>query len=147
MITSLFEEGEMGEGSLMDNYVTFLAGIFRSVRFGDSSAHGQANMVRFNFFADMKAFARDSETGRYRVEFDNMQRAIDALSARILMLQGDGDYAGVQALMGEMGQVGPELAADLARLEAADIPVDIVFEQGAGVLGLGRLAGSTATTP
>jgi hypothetical protein len=147
MITSLFEEGEMGEGSLMDNYVTFLAGIFRSVRFGDSSAHGQANMVRFNFFADMKAFARDSETGRYRVEFDNMQRAIDALSARILMLQGDGDYAGVQALMGEMGQVGPELAADLARLEAADIPVDIVFEQGAGALGLGRSAGSTDTTP
>ena len=136
MITSLFEEGEMGEGSLMDNYVTFLAGIFRSVRFGDSSAHGQANMVRFNFFADMKAFERDADTGRYRVEFDNMQRAIDALSARILILQGDGDYAGVQALMNEMGSVGPELAADLARLEQAGIPVDIVFEQGAGVLGL-----------
>jgi hypothetical protein len=76
-----------------------------------------------------------------------MQRAIDALSARILMLQGDGDYAGVQALIGEMGQVGPELAADLARLEAADIPVDIVFEQGAGALGLGRSAGSADTTP
>ena len=51
MITRLQEQGEL-EGSLEDYYTTFLAGIFRSVRFGAASAHGEANMVRFNFFAD-----------------------------------------------------------------------------------------------
>src|SRR5690606_17725418 len=43
MVTALHERGEMGDADLMDNYVTFLAGIFRSVRFGASSAHGVAN--------------------------------------------------------------------------------------------------------
>ena len=58
MITSLHQQGKLDGGALMDYYVTFLAGIFRSVRFGASSAHGKANMVRFNFFHDMGAFSQ-----------------------------------------------------------------------------------------
>ncbi len=130
MVTKLHEAGEMGDADLMDNYVTFLAGIFRSVRFGASSAHGVANLLRFNFFAEHGAFTRDEETGTYRADFEKMQAAVDALSEKILVLQGDGDYAGAAAFVAEMGAIGPTLAADLERLEAADIPVDIVFEQG-----------------
>ncbi len=134
MVTQLFEGGELTEGSIEDHYVTFLAGIFRSVRFGASSAHGRANMVRFNFFQDMGAFTRDPGTGRYRVDFDAMGRAVDALSARILQLQGDGDYEGVDRLMSEQGVVPPALQADLDRLDMLGIPRDIVFEQGPSVL-------------
>ncbi|MGH8495307.1 MAG: dipeptidyl-peptidase 3 family protein [Gammaproteobacteria bacterium] len=134
MIASLFEEGEMGEGELMDHYVTFLAGLFRSVRFGASEAHGQANMVAFNFLAERGAFERDPASGRYSVDLDAMKQATSALSERILSLQGDGDYAGVQALLESKGRIGPDLQADLDRLEA--IPVDVVFEQGMDVLGL-----------
>ena len=130
MVTKLHERGEMGEADLMDNYVTFLAGIFRSVRFGASSAHGVANTLRFNFFEQMGAFSRDAATGTYRVEFDRMQEAVNALSAKILILQGDGDYAGASLFVDQMGKIGAELQADLDRLEAADIPVDVVFEQG-----------------
>jgi hypothetical protein len=130
MVTKLHERGEMGDADLMDNYVTFLAGIFRSVRFGASSAHGMANTLRFNFFEQMGAFNRDEAAGTYRVEFDKMQEAVNALSAKILILQGDGDYAGVSQFVDEMGKIGPELQADLDRLEAAAIPVDVVFEQG-----------------
>jgi hypothetical protein len=61
---------------------------------------------------------------------------MEALSAKILTLQGDGDYEGVQELMATYGQVGPQLQADLDRVNAAGIPVDIVFEQGVSVLGL-----------
>jgi hypothetical protein len=114
----------------MDNYVTFLAGIYRSVRFGASSAHGVANTLRFNFFEQMGAFSRDEASGTYRVEFDKMQEAVNALSAKILLLQGDGDYAGASQFVDQMGSIGPELQADLDRLEAANIPVDVVFEQG-----------------
>lgn len=134
MIASLFDEGEMGEGELMDNYVTFLAGLFRSVRFGASEAHGRANMVTFNFLAERGAFERNAASGHYLVDPDAMRTAVDALWERILTLQGDGDYAGVQALLDSTGRVGPELQADLDRLEA--IPVDVVFEQGKAVLGL-----------
>ncbi len=136
MITALHEQGELGDVDLMDYYTTFLAGIFRSVRFGAGSAHGRANMVRFNFFADEGAFSRDQHTGRYRVDFDAMQAAITKLSARILMLQGDGDYEGAKAFAERLGVIRPELAEALGRVNAADIPVDVRFEQGRAVLGL-----------
>ncbi|MEL7531278.1 MAG: Zn-dependent hydrolase [Bacteroidota bacterium] len=136
MVTQLFEKGEIPEGELMDNYVTFVASIFRSIRFGASSAHGKANMVRFNHFMKEGAITRDAETGTYRVDFDGMQKAMASLSEKILTLQGDGDYDGVKKLTDEMGLVGAELQADLDRLGDAGIPVDIVFEQGLSVLGL-----------
>jgi hypothetical protein len=134
MITRLHEKGELG-GSLEDYYVTFLTGIFRSVRWGAAEAHGQANMVRFNYFADRGAFSRDAN-GHYRVDMAKMRKAMDELSADILKLQGDGNYAGVKQLLGQSGVVPPQLAADLERLGARNIPVDVRFEQGKAVLGL-----------
>ena len=135
MVTQLKEQGVLEEGELMDYYVTFLAGIFRSVRFGASSAHGQANMLRFNYFEQQNAFTR-SENGTYAVNMENMKMAIAGLSAKILQLQGDGDKAGVIALMQKDGNVGEALQADLDRLSKANIPVDVVFEQGLDVLGM-----------
>jgi len=136
MVQKLREKGEITEGELMDNYVTFLAGIFRSVRFGASSAHGRANMIRFNFFEQAGAFSREEATGTYRVNLAEFELAVQDLSNRLLTLQGDGNYEVVDAFVSEMGNVGPQLQADLDRLASAAIPVDIVFEQGAGVLGL-----------
>lgn len=136
MITELYDSGELDGAELQDYYVTFMAGIFRSVRFGAGSAHGRANMLRFNFFNDYGAFLRDGETGTYRVDMARMREAMTALSERLLLLQGDGDYEGAVRLTNEMGVIRPELEADLDRLTEASIPVDIVFEQGAAVLEL-----------
>ena len=136
MVESLADRGELDEAKLPDNYVTFLAGILRSVRFGATDAHAKANMVRFNFFADRGAFSRDPDTGRYRVDFAKMHDAIEALSRKLLTIQGDGDYTEAKRLTGELGVVRPELAADLRRLDAAGIPIDVRFEQGLDVLGL-----------
>ncbi|HBH24001.1 MAG TPA: Zn-dependent hydrolase [Cytophagales bacterium] len=135
MINQLMDKGEL-DGDIKDYYVTFLAGIFRSVRFGAASAHGQANMVRFNFFKEMEAFDYDSESKTYRVNFDKMQDAVGALSEKILTIQGDGDYEAAGKLLNEMGVITSDLQRDLDRLSAANIPVDIVFEQGSSVLGL-----------
>lgn len=136
MITKLHEAGELGEIDLRNNYVTFMAGLFRSIRFGASSAHGKANMVRFNFFAEHGAFVRDPEKGTYSVDFQRMQEAMAELSKLLLTLQGNGDYAGATRLMEEKGIVSAELQADLDRLTSASIPVDIVFNQGVAELGL-----------
>jgi len=135
MVSQLHERGEI-EGELMDYYVTFMAGIFRSVRFGASSAHGKANMIRFNYFDEMGAFEKDSETGKYKVNFDRMTAAMNALSELILTLQGDGNYEGVKNLVEEKGVIKVDLAADLERLSDAGIPIDIIFEQGKEVMGL-----------
>ncbi len=134
MVQQLIEQGEW-DAPLEDHYATFLAGIFRSIRFGAASAHGRANMIRFNYFAEKGAIARD-ENGHYRVNPEAMQAAVNALSADILRLQGDGDYARVAAFVDRYGTVSPELQSDLERVNAAGIPTDIVFEQGVDVLGL-----------
>jgi hypothetical protein len=138
MVTKLADKGELDKSKLMDNYVTFLAGILRSVRFGASDAHARANMVRFNFFKQQGAFTRDEKSGRYRVNFDQMTVAMNALSAKMLTIQGDGDYTAAKQLTDTLGAVDAELAGDLRRLDQAHIPVDIRFEQGLGVLGLSK---------
>lgn len=136
MVTKLYEWDEIEDGQLMDNYVTFLAGIFRSVRFGASSAHGRANMLRFNYFQEHGAFLKDPETGFYSVDMENMEAAVTSLSGLILQMQGDGAYNEVKALMEAKGIIGEDLASDLDRINDAGIPVDVVFEQGVEVLGL-----------
>ena len=134
MIQSLHAQDEL-EGDLMDYYVTFVASIFRSIRFGAASAHGRANLIRFNFFREQGAIEQLPD-GTYRVDEDRLRAAADALSNRILTLQGDGDYEAVQAFVQQYGQMSPGLERSLARVAAAGIPVDVVFEQGPEVLGL-----------
>jgi hypothetical protein len=136
MIEQLARKNEVATPDMRDNYVTFLASLFRSIRFGASSAHGRANVVAFNFLASQGAFTRDQQTGKYRVVLEKFGPAANALAERILRLQGDGDYAGAGAFADQHGQIGPQLQQDLDRLKTKGIPVDIVFEQGLAVLGL-----------
>lgn len=136
LITRLKEMGITPEKDLMDNYVTFMAGIFRSVRFGAASAHGKANMVRFYYFQEKGAFTRDPETGTYRINFERMQEAMNDLAGMILMIQGNGDYDAAKTLIDEKGYIRDELKDDLSKLSNLNIPIDIVFNQGPEVLGL-----------
>lgn len=136
MVQELRKKGEITDGELMDDYVTFLAGIFRSIRFGASSAHGRANMIRFNYFSEAGAFTRDPESGVYRVNQTEFEQAVEQLSNKILILQGDGDYDAVDAFVKQYGSVSDQLKADLDGLAQASIPVDIVYEQGKHVLDL-----------
>lgn len=134
MVQQLHKKGEL-TNDLKDNMVTFMAGIFRSVRFGASSAHGKANMIRFNFFNQMGAFTRNPD-GTYKVNFSKMELAMEMLSQIILEYQGEGNYDGVGKFVSNYGSIAQELQKDLDRLSAASIPVDVVFEQGTTVLGL-----------
>jgi hypothetical protein len=128
MVQQLHKKGEL-EGDMKDYMTTFMAGIFRSVRFGASSAHGKANMIRFNFFKEKGAFTKNAD-GTYKVNYDKMEEAIRQLSYLILTLQGNGDYEGVVKLLEEKGIISADLQHDLEKLSKANIPVDVVFEQG-----------------
>jgi hypothetical protein len=135
LVTKLNEMGEFNDTDLMDNYVTFMAGIFRSVRFGASSAHGMANMLRFNYFLEKGAFTRNDD-GTYAVDMDKMKAASTDLTQKILKIQGDGDYEAAANWIETDGVIKPQLQADLDRINDAGVPVDIVFTQGPEVLGL-----------
>ena len=133
LVTKLAEMGEYTNTTMEDNYTTFMAGIFRSVRFGAASAHGKANMLTFNYFQNEGAFVRN-EDGRYAIDFDKMKVAVEKLAGDILKHQGDGDYEATKAWLGEMSVIKPELQADLDRVNAAGIPTDIYFNMGPNVL-------------
>ncbi|MEE4286693.1 MAG: Zn-dependent hydrolase [Mariniphaga sp.] len=135
-VYQLNEMGELGDKEMMDNFVTFMAGIFRSVRFGAASAHGKANMMRFYYFQEAGAFERDPASGTYRVDFEKMKEAMFSLSELVLKIQGDGDYETARQMIEEKGFIREELQKDLDRIGEAGIPRDIVFEQGAEILGI-----------
>lgn len=135
LVTKLYEMGEITSGEVMNNYVTFFAGIFRSSRFGAASAHGKANMLSLKYFADNGAFVYQ-DNGFYKVNFEEMKKAVESLVGKILKVQGDGDYDTAKAWVEADGVMTESLRRDLDRVNAAGIPVDIVFRQGREVLGL-----------
>ncbi len=134
MVTKMHEKKEL-QGSLDEYYVTFVASVFRSVRFGAASAHGKANMITFNTLLDDGAIVRDNK-GYYTVNVPKMKLSIEKLAGTLLKLQGNGDAPSVRETLLLVAQIQPELAGDLKRINDAGVPVDIVFEQGEEVLGL-----------
>jgi len=135
MTTRLIEMGEIKDITVEDCFITYMAGLFRSVRFGAASAHGKANMMCYNYFEDKGAFERLPE-GTYRVNMDKIRTAMNEWAAKVLMIEGDGDYQGAVTYLGANGKIRESLQADLDRLKTARIPVDIVYDQGPKVLGL-----------
>ena len=102
---------------------TFLAGMFRSVRFGINEAHGQANAIQFNYLLDHGAIVHDEATGTFAVEFDRFAPVVELLLNEILVMQAEADYAAAQAMIEKYAHMPPSLAAALERLDA--VPVDI----------------------
>jgi hypothetical protein len=135
MVSWLIEKGELTGITVEDAYVTYMAGLIRSVRFGAAEAHGKANMMCFNFFEDKKAFSRNAD-GTFKVDIDKTRQAINEWSAFILSVEGEGDYAKAVNYMKENGKVRPDLQSGLDVLKTANIPKDVVFEQGKEALGL-----------
>lgn len=135
MVSWLIGKGELTGITVEDAYVTYMAGLIRSVRFGAGEAHGKANMMCFNFFEDKKAFSRNAD-GTFKVDIEKTRQAINEWSAFILSIEGEGDYDKAVSYMKENGKVRPELQAGLDKLKTANIPKDIVFDQGKAALGL-----------
>lgn len=138
MIGELVKMKALPKTALMDNYVTFVAGIFRSVRFGAASSHGKANMATFNYFMEHNAITYNEKTGLYTVNENQMRNAIRGISKEILTLQGNGDYQGALNRSKEKGVVPANLAKDLKRIDSKKIPRDLNFIQGPEQVGLSK---------
>jgi len=134
MIRQLHNQGEV-TGDMKEYIVTFMASIFRSIRFGASSAHGKANLLRFNYFYEQEAIQQKPD-GTYAVDFEKFDVAMENIIKLILQIQGEGDYPALSKLMAEKCQVSAQLQESLDLLRKRNIPVDIIFNQGLEVLGL-----------
>ena len=127
MVRELIRMGEITDITAEESIATFIAGIVRSVRFGSASSHGKANMMCFNYMEDHGAFTRNEE-GKYVIDFEKASAAIDSWSALILETQANGNFEFAQKYAAENASIRPALAAEVAKVNEAGIPRDIVFD-------------------
>ncbi len=121
-ILALIQKGDMPEDLLDSLGATYVAGLFRSARFGLTEAHGQGTVSQFNYLLEKGALEIDDQ-GRFRAVSEKFPGAMRELLHEMLMLQALGDYAGTAQFLDKYGQASEELKAAIARLE--DVPVDI----------------------
>ena len=135
LIRKLNEKGILEESDINDNFATYLADIFRSVRFGTAHSQGKAAMISFNYYMEKGAIVRNDK-GIYKVDFPKMKQVNEELAQKVIKIQGDGNYQEAKSMIREYGMVKPTLKKDLNKIQENKIPVDIVFNQGEVVLGL-----------
>ncbi len=104
-------------------WTTFLAGTFRSVRFGVSEAHGGGNAIIYNYLLDNGAYEFDEKTQKVKVNFDKIYNVLKDLANKVLMIQATGDYEGAKKLIAKYGIVTPTMKVLVDKLKS--LPVDI----------------------
>jgi len=104
-------------------YVTYLAGTFRSLRFGPSDAHGKGMALQCNYLTDEGAIEMERNTGTYKVNFEKIKPVVAKLTGEIMMIQAEGGYDKAKALFEHYGLIRPEMQDILNKLNA--VPVDI----------------------
>jgi hypothetical protein len=127
----LVDRGALPKERLNEYYASYVAGIFRTVRFGIAEAHGRAEMMEFNFLSERGAITRES-SGRYAIDYAKMPEAIAAVTRELLEIEATGDRARAEAWFGRYDKMPAELRATLDA--AKDIPVDfdpvVPFREG-----------------
>jgi hypothetical protein len=118
----LVDQGHVSGTIGRSMYVTFLASMFRSLRFGINEAHGRGVAIQLNHLLDAGA-VRALDDGRFDVDLSRIRDAVAALTSEVMTLQAEGRYEKAAALIERLGVIRPEVQRALDRL--ADIPVDI----------------------
>jgi hypothetical protein len=119
----LVDRGNLPKDKLRGYYVSEVAGVFRTVRFGVAEAHGRAEIMEFNFYSERGVIARDAASGRYVIDLERMPEAVATLAKELLEQEATGDRARVEAWFAKYGSMPPELTKALEA--ASDVPVDI----------------------
>ena len=122
-ILFMMDKGELPKEERAQLFASYMAGMFRAVRFGAGEAHGRGAALQYGYLKSKGAFTWDEKAQRYRVNDDAMQAGLTSLVAELVKLQGDGDYAGMTAFFDRYAKLDPQAEQVIASLK--DIPVDI----------------------
>ena len=123
-ILYMMERGELPAAEKDQLFATYFAGIFRSVRFGTESAHGNGSALQYGYLRDYGAFRWDAAQGHFVIDPVKMEAGIKSLLNKELMLQATGDYDGVKAFFAKYARLDEHARQAIARMDA--IPVDIL---------------------
>ena len=119
----LMDKGALDRARERPVYTTFLAGAFRSVRFGICEAHGRGVALQFNYLTDEGAIAVEPVGHTFAIDPERARAAVAKLAGELLAIEAEGDYARAAALLDRYGVIRPEMQRTLDRL--VDVPVDI----------------------
>ncbi|MBZ5516315.1 MAG: Zn-dependent hydrolase [Acidobacteriia bacterium] len=123
----LVDHGALPRARLEEYYASYIAGIFRTLRYGTGEAHGRAEMMEFNYLAEQKAVARDSGTGRYVIDYALMPTALAKLAQELLVVEATGDRARAEAWLAKYDKMPAELVAALQSGKAVPVDIDPIF--------------------
>lgn len=125
MLNNIFmiEKGVFPESLEKEIWTTFLAGIFRSVRFGIGEAHGGGNAIIYNFMLDNGAYIYDSANNKISVNYDTVYDVLKKLANKVLMIQATGDYNAAKELIETYAVESVSMKNLINKL--SDLPVDI----------------------
>jgi len=118
----LVDHGGLPKEKLEEYYASYVGDLFRTVRFGTAEAHGQAEMMEFNYLSECGAIRRNAN-GRYAIDYEKMASAITDLTKELLEIEATGDRQRAENWFAKYGQMPEELKASLKL--TSDIPVDI----------------------
>jgi hypothetical protein len=118
-LSSLLPSDEAAQRQL---YTTYLASMFRTLRFGLSDAHGKGMAIQFNYLMDKAAFSQQAD-GTFVPDIEKFKQAVHELDHDLLTLEAQGDYAGAKKMLDEIGVIPPVLRKAFDRLQG--IPTDI----------------------
>ena len=127
MVCKLIDMKEIPLISKEDAITTFIAGLVRSVRFGAASSHGRANMMCYNYMKENGAFTRN-KAGLYHIDYEQALKVIDSWAELILTTQAEGNYEFAKEYAEKNAVIPEALAADIANVNAHNIPRDIRFD-------------------
>ncbi len=122
-IAFMMSKGEIPAAEKPQLYATYLAGLFRAMRFGIDEAHGQGAAAQYSYLKSKGAFAWDEGAKRFRVDDAKMETAVRDLVGEFVKLQHAGDYAGVQAFYAKYAKLDAHAEGVIASMKS--IPVDI----------------------
>jgi hypothetical protein len=117
----LVDHGALPKERLEEYYASYVAGIFRTVRFGTAEAHGRAEMMEFNFLSERGAIVADG--GSYAIDYSKIGDAIAAVAKELLEIEASGDRARAEAWFNKYDKMPPALHQALDR--ANNVPVDV----------------------
>ncbi|BAF10282.1 nudix hydrolase 3 [Oryza sativa Japonica Group] len=120
----LIKKGLLPKSLSESMYVSFLAGCFRSIRFGLEEAHGKGQALQFNWLYEKGAFVLHSD-GKFSVDFTKVEDAVESLSREILTIQAKGDKPAAQSLLQSHASLTQPLRVALDKIEHMQVPVDI----------------------
>jgi hypothetical protein len=118
----LVDHGVLPKEKLEEYYASYVAGNFRTLRFGTGEAHGQAEMMEFNYLVEHGAVKRLS-SGKYEVVYEKMPEALANLAKELLEIEATGDRERAEDWFKKYDVMPAELKATLKM--GASIPVDV----------------------